>query len=135
MNKTVLLSFGLCMLSLGAGNIQASNPNTISLNQTTIDVPHGYEEIELKGSLMLNSGPNAVEAGVNENSVYIQFNQNLGYVNVTIINPYGWTIYNDVVNTAVQQILVVPISFTAEGIYTIILDNADDYADGDFEKN
>lgn len=57
------------------------------------------------------------------------------YEKITIINPYGWTIYNDVVNTAVQQVLVVPISFTAEGIYTIILDNADDYAEGDFVKD
>ena len=82
---------------------------------------------------MYNAGPNAVEAGFNETSVYIQFNQNLGYVSVTVINPYGLTIYTGVVNTAVQQLVVIPVSLSAEGIYTIVLDNTSEYAEGDFE--
>ena len=125
----------LCLFCLYVATVTANTPKSMEAVVETTDVPHGYDEIHLQGSLMYNAGPNAVEAGFNETSVYIQFNQNLGYVSVTIINPYGWTIYNDVVNTAVQQVLVIPISFTAEGIYTVILDNAFDYAEGDFEKD
>ena len=43
-------------------------------------------------------------------------------------------IYNDVVNTAVQQQLVIPITGFVDGIYTIVLENATGYVDGDFEK-
>ena len=113
---------------------QALNPEPLPIEENTDELPPDYDLIELMGSLVLNAGPYALEIGFNETSIYIQFNQNLGYVGITIINPYGWTIYNDVVNTAVQQVFVVPISFTAEGLYTIILDNTFYYAEGDFEK-
>ena len=135
MKKLPLLLLCFCMPGLYVLETKALNLDPSFIERKTVDLPPDYDEIVLKGSLMLNAGPNAFDAGVNENSVYIRFNQNLGYVSVTIINPYGWTIYNDVVNTAVQQVLVVPISFTAEGIYTIILDNADDNAEGDFVKD
>ena len=44
-------------------------------------------------------------------------------------------VYNDVVNTAVQQQLVIPIAGLIDGVYTIVLENATGYADGEFEKN
>lgn len=135
MKKALLFLLCFCLLGLCVLETQAFNPEPSFSEEKTADLPPEYDEIELKGSLAYSVGSNAIEAGVNENSVYIRFNQNLGYVSVTIINPYGWTIYNDVVNTAVQQVLVIPISFTAEGIYTVILDNAFDYAEGDFEKD
>lgn len=122
------------MLGLWAGDIPANNPKTTNVVQITNDVPHGYEEIELRGSLVFSPGSNPIEAGVNDNSVYIQFNQNFGNVNVTVYNPDGLTIYSGVVNTAVQQLLVIPLSFSTEGTYTVYLENATGYADGDFEK-
>ena len=122
------------MLGLWAGDIPANNPKSLTLTQQTGNIPEGYEEIVLRGSLAFSSGPNAIEAGVNDNSVYIQFNQNLGNVTVTVYNPDGLTVYSGVVNTAVQQLLVVPMAFSSEGTYTVVLENATGYADGDFEK-
>lgn len=135
MKKSIILLFGLCLFSLLTCFIQANNPKPVFLIQTSNSVPHGYEEVELKGDLAYSAGPNAIEAGVNENSVYIQFNQDFGYVNVTIYNPNGQLIYNDVVNTSVQQLLVIPLTNYNEGIYTIILESAFGYAEGEFEKD
>ena len=129
--KTIMA--GLCLFGLWAGNFPANNPRTMNMIQKTIDVPHGYEHIELRGDLMLNAGPTAIEAGVSDDAIYVQFNQNFGNVTVTVYNPNGLTIYSGVVNTAVQQLLVIPVSLNDEGIYTIVLENATGYADGDFE--
>ena len=98
------------------------------------DIPPGYEELELRGSLMLNAGPNSIEAYVYQNSVYVYFHQNFGNVQITLYDPNAVIIYNDVVNTAVQQIVIIPITSQAEGIYTIVFENPSGYADGDFEK-
>lgn len=125
---------GLCLLCILAGDFQANNPKTLTLIQETNNVPEGYEEIVLRGSLAFSAGPNAIEVGVNDNSIYIQFNQNLGNITVTIYNPNNLIIYSGAVNTAVQQLLVIPVSFSVEGTYTIYLENATGYADGDFEK-
>lgn len=130
-----MIMAGICLLSLYSEKIAVSSPKAISLGIETKEIPHGSDEIYLQGSLVLNSGPNAVEAGYNENSVYIQFNQNLGYVDVTIYNPSGLTVYSDVVNTAVQQQVIVPITGLVDGVYTIVLENATGYADGEFEKD
>ena len=42
---------------------------------------------------------------------------------------------SNVVNTAVQQQLVIPITDIVDGVYTVVLENATGYADGEFEKN
>ena len=129
--KTIMA--GLCLFGLWVGNFPANNPKTMNTIQITNDVPHGYEQIELRGSLMLNAGPTAIEVGVSDDAIYVQFNQNFGNVTVTIYDPNGLIIYSDMVNTAVQQLLVIPVSLNNEGIYTIVLENATGYADGDFE--
>lgn len=129
-----LLFAGLCILCLFAWTARATNLKTTPIFEETVDTPPGYKEIGLQGSLAFSAGPNAIEAGYNNNSVCIQFNQNLGYVDVTIYNPNGLVVYNDVVNTAVQQQLVIPITGFVDGIYTIVLENATGYVDGDFEK-
>lgn len=134
MKRRLLFLLCFCLLGISVLETQALNPEPLPIEENTDELPPDYDLIELMGSLVLNAGPNALEIGFNETSIYIQFNQNFGYVGITIINPYGWTIYNDVVNTAVQQVFVVPISLTAEGLYTIILDNTFYYAEGDFEK-
>lgn len=123
------------MLGFDTLTIRAFNPRPTFVNQTSDDLPPSYDQIVLYGNLLLGVGPNAVEVGYNENSVYIQFNQNLGYVDVTIYNPSGLTVYSDVVNTAVQQQVIVPITGLVDGVYTIVLENATGYADGEFEKD
>ena len=135
MKKTLLFLLCFCSLSLSTWETQAVNPKNVFVDEYLNDLPTGYDDIVLLGNLMLSVGPNAIEAGYNDNSVYIQFNQNLGYVDVTIYNSNGLMVYNDVVNTAVQQLLVIPITGFVDGVYTIVLENATGYADGEFEKN
>ena len=84
---------------------------------------------------MLNHGPNAVVAGANENSVYIGFNQDFGNVSITIYNGAGLVAYSTVVDTSVQQVVIIPITTAASGSFTVVLDNANGYAEGDFERN
>lgn len=87
------------------------------------------------GLLDINHGPNDVEAFADQNFVYIYFHRNFGNVSIALYNPTGVMIYNDVVNTAVQQQLVIPITDLVDGVYTVVLENATGYADGEFEKN
>lgn len=98
------------------------------------DPPASAEQIHLQGTLDLGAGSNDIEAYVDGNAVYLCFHRNFGNVNVTIYNPNGLIIYSGVVNTAVQPMLVIPVTFSSEGTYTIYLENATGYADGDFEK-
>lgn len=135
MKKKTFFWAGLCLLGLLAGNIQANIHETVSMIQQTSVVPHGYDQIVLQGNLLLGIGPNAVEAGYNENSLYIQFNQNLGYVSVIIYGPNGLIVYSDVVNTAVQQQVIIPITGFIDGVYSVVLESVTGYADGEFEKN
>ena len=135
MKRSIFLLICFCVLGFDTLTIRAFNPRPTFVNQTSDDLPPSYDQIVLYGNLLLGVGPNAVEVGYNENSVYIQFNQNLGYVDVTIYNPSGLTVYSDVVNTAVQQQVIVPITGLVDGVYTIVLENATGYADGEFEKD
>ena len=81
---------------------------------------------------MLGIGPNAVVAGANDEAVYIGFNQDFGLVNISIYNSLGGLAYSAVVNTSVQQVVIIPITFATSGTYTVELSNAFGYADGDF---
>lgn len=135
MNKKALLLMGLFTLGLCAWQAQALNttPQFINENETDVpDPPQGYEVIELKGSLMYGINPNAIVAGVDKNAVYIQFNQNLGNVNIALYNENNVIVYSDVVDTSVQQTVIIPLS--TNGTYTVELSNASGYAEGDFER-
>ncbi len=134
MKKRLLFLLCICLLGVSVLETQAFNLEPLFIEENSDELPPDYDVIELKGSLVLNVGHIAVEAGFNETSVYIQFNQNLGNVTVTVYNPGGSTIYSGVVNTAVQQLLVIPMTFSTEGTYTVVIENATGYADGDFEK-
>ena len=94
-----------------------------------------YDEIRLYGKLDVSIGPNAVVAGANENSVYIGFNQDFGNVSISIYNEAGLVVYSTVVNTSVQQVVIIPFFSAASGSYTVELSSANGYADGDFERN
>ena len=92
-------------------------------------------KIDLHGQLATIVGPNAIEAGANENSVYIHFNQSLGYVSISIYNAAGNRVYGSIVDTSVQQTVIIPFSNMVSGNYTVVLDNANGYAEGDFERD
>ena len=138
MKKKVLLLVGLIVIGLCAWETQAMSIVSISIPTNHKDVedpPPGYEKINLQGSLMFGVGPNAVVAGANENSVYIGFNQDFGNVSISIYNEAGLVVYSTVVNTSVQQVVIIPFSSAASGTYTIELNSANGYVDGDFEHD
>lgn len=111
----------------------------VSLNQTCLpyeapDMP-ASEVIILYGDLLFNNNPNAIRANATDDAVYIQFNQNFGNVNISIYNSMGGIVYTTVVNTDVQQMVIIPFASAASGTYTVELTNANGYADGEFNKD
>lgn len=138
MKKKVLLLVGLIVIGLCAWETQAMSIVSISIPTNHKDVedpPPGYEKINLQGSLMFGVGPNAVVAGASDDAVYIGFNQDFGTVNINIYNGAGLVTYSTVVNTSVQQVVIIPITSAASGTYTVELSSANGYADGDFEHD
>lgn len=137
MNKKVVIFAGLCALGLCTWEVQAVNSNHVSILSMEVNdnVPTGYEVIFLKGDLMFGVAPNAIVAGANENSVYLHFNQSFGNVDIKIYNAAGNLIHNRVVDTSMQQTVIISIFGTTSGTYTVVLNNANGYAEGDFDKN
>ena len=99
------------------------------------DTPSEQTTIDLHGKLDASAGPNDVVAYFDGNDVHVVFYRSFGNVSVILYNPLGVTIYSDIVNTSVQQHLVIPVVSLIDGIYTIVLENATGYVDGEFEKN
>ena len=135
MNKKVLIFAGLFAFGLCTWEAQAVNQEQISIINMEDNVPTGYEKIELRGDLDASIGPNAIIAGANENSVYLHFNRSFGNVDIKIYNAAGNLIHNSVVDTSMQQTVIISIFGTTSGTYTVVLDNANGYAEGDFDKN
>ena len=135
MKKKAFVLAGLCAIGLCTWEAQAANISRNSIINMEDNVPTGYEVIVLQGRLDVGTNPNAVVAGVNDNSVYIHFNQSFGNVSISIYNVMGNLVYNTVVNTAIQQTVIIPFSNVASGTYTVVLDNANGYAEGDFEHD
>ena len=121
MNAKRLLLLFLCIISL-SGICKTSDP------------PSGAEIIDLMGRLDVNVGPNQIEAYVDQNNVYIYFHQNFGDVSISLYNELGSLVYSDVVNTAVQQTVIIPITGSTGGTYTLILESFTGYAEGEFDK-
>ena len=138
MKRNTLIIIGLCALGFCFGDVQAVNkaPTPIEINNGEIaDPPQGYEKINLQGTLMLGVGPNAIVAGASDDAVYVGFNQDFGNVNITIYNSNGLQVYSTVVDTSIQQVVIIPFTSAASDAYTIALNHADNYAEGDFEKD
>lgn len=135
--KTLLLAslwaFGLFICEMQALNT-VSIPININMNEIA-DPPYGYEEIALQGSLMFGISPNAIVAGANDNAVYIGFNQSFGNVNISIYNALGGLVYSTVVNTDVQQTIIIPFANVLSGTYTVEVSNANGSVEGDFDKD
>ena len=135
MKKKALILAGLCAFGLCIGETEALNSKTAFMYYEADNIPDGYEKILLHGVLDTNAGPDDIEAGANENSVYLHFNRSFGNVDIKIYNATGNLIYNGMVDTSMQQTVIIPISSVAIGTYTVVLDNANGYAEGDFERN
>ena len=134
MDKKLLLVMAICAMSLCTWKAQAASVLSSPIIKLEIaDPPQGFEKIDLLGDLLYNVGPNAVVAGANDNAVYIHFNQSFGNVSISIYNGAGLVVYSTVVNTSVQQTYIIPIFSGTGGPYTIVLDSANGYAEGDFE--
>ena len=125
---------GLFVIGLIAWEAQATNHHHTSIINVEDNLPTGYEEIMLHGSLMYS--PNAITAGFSRNAVYVHFSQSFGSVSVALHNEDGVLVYSTVVNTDVQQTLIIPLANNSgnDGYY-ITLDNANGYAEGDFSRN
>lgn len=121
-------------LSLCTNQVQALNPVTAPINKWDVtDPPAGYEIIDLQGTLLYGIEPNAIVAGASDDDIYIGFNRSFGNVNIFIYNDMGIIVYSTVVNTDVQQVVIIPFT-NANGSYIVELSNARGYADGDFER-
>ena len=135
MKGKALILIALCFLGFLAWEAQAVNPKTVLEYYLDTDVPPDFDKIELHGDLATSVGPNAIVAGASDDAVYIGFNQSFGNVNISIYNGMGGLVYNTVVNTDVQQVIIIPFTSAASGSYIVELSNANGYADGDFDKN
>ena len=82
----------------------------------------------------LGNGPSRIEAYLYGDFVYVNFNHNYGNVSVSLYNASGLLVYSDVVDTSVQQTVIIPVTGGTGSAYTLVLDNANGYAEGDFEK-
>ena len=56
-------------------------------------------------------------------------------MNILIYNAMGGLIYNNVMDTSMQQTMIIPVSGTFSGTYSVVVNNANGYAEGDFERN
>lgn len=135
-NKALILA-GFFAFSLCAWKVEATIPQQVYYGMESEDnhIPSGAEKIELLGKLDYNAGPDDIEAGATENAVYIYFNQNFGNVSIMLYDASSNLLYNNVVDTSVQQLVVIPISSTVCGNCTVVISNANGYVEGGFEHN
>lgn len=136
MKKNVLIFVSLCALCLLTCQVQAVNVERLSITiiNTEDNVPTGYEAIYLEGKLSFSAGPNDIVAGASKNSVYLHFNQSFGNVSISIFNAEGNLVYNSVVDTSMQRTIIIPIMGNSDGTYTVVLDNANGFAEGEFNR-
>lgn len=137
MKTKVLFFASLMALSFCTSQVQAVNVNPVAIpinKWEMADPPHGYDKINLQGTLMFGIDPNAIVAGVSDNAVYIGFNQRFGNVNISIYNSMGILVHSTVVNTDMQSVVIIPFIGVASGTYTVEINSANGSADGDFER-
>lgn len=136
MRKIIFVFVSFCIISFFILEAYASCYYVpISVYSSNNNIPNGADEIELIGKLDFNAGPHDIEAGATDDAVYIQFNRSFGNVNISIYNGAGLMVYSTVVNTAVQQTVIIPFTSVSSGTYSVVLNNANGYAEGDFERN
>ena len=100
----------------------------------TPDDPPELTFIELLGKLDINAGPNDITAWVESSTVRVSFSRSFGYVSVKLYSPSSVLIHSSVVDTSVQSLVVIPFYSSTNGTYTLVLENANGYVEGDFEE-
>lgn len=120
MNTKTLLLFCLCALCATA----TGDPT---------DPPITAETIQLMGLLDTNAGPDDIEAYFDGSTVYVCFHRSFGSVNITLYDPSNVMVYNNVVNTEIQQLVVIRLNSLTQGVYTLYLENTFGYSNGEFE--
>lgn len=98
------------------------------------DDPPNQTPIVLNGRLDYNQGPNDVEAYTDQVNFYVVFHRCFGIVSITLFNELGVSVYSDVVDTAIQQTVVIPISGNPSGTYSVLLESGLGFSEGDFSK-
>lgn len=130
--SSIVIVFSFTLLNMeGKENFLGNAPST----NEKVSIPHGAEEIILHGTLNLGNGPSRIEAYLYGEFVYVNFNHNYGNVSVSLYNASGLLVYNDVVDTSVQPTVIIPVTGGTSGTYTLVLDSANGYAEGDFERD
>ncbi len=130
-----LFLLGLCAFFFNNQTVLANDKNKVLCYEEPDHLPTGADRIVLHGELMLNIGPNAIEAGATEDAVYIYFNQSFGNVSIAIYSNTEGLVYNTVADSSVQQLVVIPLTRATNGAYIIELNNASGYAEGEFGHN
>ena len=97
------------------------------------DPPITAETIQLMGLLDTNAGPDDIEAYFDGSTVYVCFHRSFGSVNITLYDPSNVMVYNNVVNTEIQQLVVIRLNSLTQGVYTLYLENTFGYSNGEFE--
>ena len=90
--------------------------------------------IILNGDLAISAGPESIEASYRDNSVQVSFHQSFGYVGIMLMSETGKVVYNNTVNTSVQRSIHIPLPCTPSGRYTLMINNANGYAEGDLVR-
>ena len=111
----------ICMSAVG-GNFKSQHR----------DIPPDLTPIELRGLLDLNQGPNDIEAYKDQFAVYVYFHRSFGSVNISLFNETGGWVYSTVVNTNVQQTVVIPMTTFPDGVYLVEVSNNNCHIEGDF---
>ena len=119
--KVKLLLFALLFAVCMSGWGKVTDPPTIA------------DLIELIGCLDAGTGPNAIDAYVDQSNVYVYFHHNIGMVGVSIENEYRVRVYANEVNTNNETLLIIPITGFTSGTYTLELSNAYGSSWGEFE--
>ncbi len=92
------------------------------------------DEIVLQGELETGIGPDDIGASVDEYNVQVFFNRSFGNVTLSLYNENGVLIYSGVVNTAIQQLAVIPFNGYPTGTYLLVLSNGNGVAEGEFDR-
>lgn len=118
-------------MGLNAHELTAAKPDTSAAYTTEKNID-GKEKIDLQGSC--SSLVSATTAKAGHNMVQLTFTQSIGCVNAMLYDESGNLVYSCLVDTEVQKTAMLPISGGHDGVYTIVVENTNDTAAGQFER-
>ena len=98
------------------------------------------EKIHLKGALTKPTVARSITINEpvvvidNDNSLHIGFNQNLGRLDITIVNEQGTVVYQQSVNALLNGFLNISTNNFNNGIYTITISGSEGSLTGEFNR-